>query len=82
MGADKVLLFVRSIDQAEREVIGIELEDDDVANGLTEDWSEVERVCQRVGVEQSARAEGNARVEKRVNKAKFRSPDRRSVRGS
>ena len=76
------MLFVVSIDRAEREAIGIELEDDDVANGLTEDWSEVERVCQRVGVEQSARAEGNARVEKRVNKAKFRSPDRRSVRGS
>ena len=77
-----MMLFVVSIDRAEREAIGIELEDDDVANGLTEDWSEVERVCQRVGVEQSARAEGNARVEKRVNKAKFRSPDRRSVRGS
>ena len=82
MGVDKVMLFVVSIDRAEREAIGIELEDDDVVNGLTEDWSEVERVCQRVGVEQSARAEGNARVEKRVNKAKFRSPDRRSVRGS
>ena len=82
MGVDKVLLFVRSINQAEREAIEIELKEDHVANGLTEDWSEVERVCQRVGVEQSARAKGNARVEKRVDKAKFRSPDRRSVRGS
>ena len=45
MGADKVLLFVRSIDQAEREVIGIELEDDDVVNGLTKDWWKVEQVC-------------------------------------
>ena len=48
MGADKVLLFIRSIDQAEREVIGIELEEDDGANGLTEDWSKVGRVCQRL----------------------------------
>ena len=38
MGADKVLLFVRSIDRAEQEAIGIELEEDDGANGLTEDW--------------------------------------------
>ena len=48
MGADKVLLFVGSIDQVEREVIGIELEEDDGANGLTEDWSKVGRVCQRL----------------------------------
>jgi hypothetical protein len=27
--------------------IGIELEDDDGANGLTEDWADVERVCRR-----------------------------------
>ena len=45
MGVDKVLLFVRSINQAEREAIEIELKEDHVANGLTEDWSEVERVC-------------------------------------
>ena len=44
MGADKVLLFVRSIDRAEREAIGIELEEDDGANGLTEDWLKVRRV--------------------------------------
>ena len=37
MGVDKVLLFVRSIDQAERAAIGIELEEDDGVNGLTED---------------------------------------------
>ena len=48
MEADKVLLFVRSIDQAEREAIGIELEEDEGANGLTEDWSKVGRVCQRM----------------------------------
>ena len=48
VGADKVLLFIRSIDQAKREVIGIELEEDDGANGLTEDWSKVGRVCQRL----------------------------------
>ena len=44
VGADKVLLFVRSIDHTEREVIGIELEEDDRANGLTEDWLKVRRV--------------------------------------
>ena len=42
VGVDKVLLFVRSIDWAEREAIGIELEEDDGANGLTEDWSELQ----------------------------------------
>ena len=35
VGADKVLLLVRSIDRAEREAIGIQLEEDDGANGLT-----------------------------------------------
>ena len=58
VGADKVLLFVRSIDRAEREAIGIELEDDDGANGLTEDWSEVERVCRRLDEERSAKEKG------------------------
>ena len=60
VGADKVLLFVRSIERAEREAIRIELEDDDGANGLTGDWSEVERVCQRLDVEWSARTKGKA----------------------
>ena len=48
MGAGKVLLFIRSIDLAEREAIRIELEQDDGANGLTEDWSKVGKVCQRM----------------------------------
>ena len=47
VGDDKVLLFVKSIDRKERMDIGIELEDDDGENGLTEDWAEVERVCRR-----------------------------------
>ena len=47
VGGDKVLMFVRSIDRKERMDIGIELEDDDGANGLTEDWAKVERVCRR-----------------------------------
>ena len=37
VGAEKFLLFVRSIDRAEREIIIIELEEDDGANGLMED---------------------------------------------
>ena len=45
VGVDKVLMFVRSIDRKERMAIGIKLEDKDGANGLTEDWAEVERVC-------------------------------------
>ena len=47
MGANKVLMFVKSVDRKERKAIGIHLEDDDGANGLTENWAEVERVCQR-----------------------------------
>ena len=47
VGEDKVLMFVRSINRKERMDIGIELEDDDGANGLTEDWAKVERVCRR-----------------------------------
>ena len=61
VGADKVLLFVRSIDHAEREVIGIELEEDDGVNGLTEDWSKVGRVCQRMDDEQAGKARRKTR---------------------
>ena len=46
VGVDKVLMFVKSIDLKERKAIGIQLEDNDGANGLTEDWTKVERVCQ------------------------------------
>ena len=56
MGEDKVLLFVRSIDQAEREAIRIELEENDGANGLTEEWSKVGRVCQRMDDERVGKA--------------------------
>ena len=45
VGVDKVLLFVKSIDRKERNAIGNQLEDDDGANGLTENWAEVEKVC-------------------------------------
>ena len=58
VGVDKVLLFVRLINRAEREAIGIELKDDDGANDLTEDWLEVERVCRRLDEEQSASGKG------------------------
>ena len=62
MGADKVLLFVLSIDRAEQEAIGIELEHDNAANGFTVDWSKVERVCQRLD-------------DKRADKAKWKACD-------
>ena len=45
VGVDKVLLFVKSIDQRERMSIVLKLEEDDGANGLIEDWSKVESVC-------------------------------------
>ena len=41
VGVDKVLLFVMSINQRERKSIGIHLEDEDGANGLTENWAKV-----------------------------------------
>ena len=61
MVADKVLLFVRSIDRAELEAIGIELEEDDGANGLTKDWSKVKRICRRLDEEHSTRAKVKTR---------------------
>ena len=61
VGADKVLLFVRSFDLAEREAIGIKLEEDDGANGLTEDWSKVGRVCQRMDDERAGKARRKTR---------------------
>ena len=61
MGVDKVLLFVRSIDRAEREAIRIELEEYDGANGLTEDWAKVGRVCQRMDDERAGRARRKTR---------------------
>ena len=45
VGVNKVLVFVNSINLKERKAIGIRLEDDDGANGLTEDWMKVEREC-------------------------------------
>ena len=41
VGVDKVFLFVKSIDRMERKAIGIHLEDDDGAYGLTENWAKV-----------------------------------------
>jgi hypothetical protein len=43
-------------DRADREAIGIELEDDDGADGLTEDWSEAGRVCRRMDDERACRS--------------------------
>ena len=48
VGRTKSCCFVRSIDRAKREAFGIELEEDVGVNGLTEDWSKVGRVCQRM----------------------------------
>ena len=61
MGADKVLFFIRSIDQAEQEAIRIELEEDDGVNCLMEDWSKVGRVCKRMDDEQAGKAKRKTR---------------------
>jgi hypothetical protein len=61
VGADKVLLFVRLIERADREAIGIELEENDGANGLTEGWLEVGRVCQRMDDKRACRARRKTR---------------------
>ena len=55
VGVYKVLLFVMSIDQAERMAIEIELEDNDGANGLTEDSSKVKRVYRWLDKKRSAK---------------------------
>ena len=47
VGADKVLLFFKSINERRRMAILPNLEDDEGAYGLTEDWNEVERVCRQ-----------------------------------
>ena len=47
VGADKVLLFFKSVNEKGRMAILSELGDDEGAYGLTEDWNEVERVCRR-----------------------------------
>jgi hypothetical protein len=46
-GADKVHLFLKTVYHEERANILFELQDDDGAHSLTEDWSEVERVCRQ-----------------------------------
>jgi hypothetical protein len=40
-------------DRADREAIGVELGEDDGADGPTEDWSEAGRVCQRMDDERA-----------------------------
>ena len=54
MGADKVLLFFKSVNEKGRMTILSELEDDEGAYGLTKDWNEVEWVCRQHDARQSA----------------------------
>ena len=44
MGADKVPLVLKSVNEKGRMAIFPDLEDDEGEYGLTEDWNEVERV--------------------------------------
>ena len=53
-GADKVLLCLKSANEKRRMAILSEFENDDGANGLTEDWNKVERVCRRHEEKRSA----------------------------
>jgi hypothetical protein len=61
VGADKVLLFIRSIDRVEWKAIGNKLIEGDRANGLTEDWLRAERVCRRTDGERACRAKRKTR---------------------
>ena len=54
VGADKVLLFLKSVNEKGRMAILPDLEDDEGAYGLTEDWSEVEWVCRQHDARRSA----------------------------
>ena len=47
VGADKVPLFLKSINERRRMAIFPYLEDDKGAYGLTEDWNKVEWACQQ-----------------------------------
>jgi hypothetical protein len=47
VGANKVLLFLKSVNKKGRMAILPDLEDDEGAYGLTEEWNEVEWVCQQ-----------------------------------
>ena len=45
VGMNKVLLFLKYVDQEERMKFDIQLEDNDVANHLIKDWEDVRRRC-------------------------------------
>ena len=54
VGADKVALFLKSVNERGRVAIFPYLEDDEGAYGLTEDWNEVEWVCHQHDARRSA----------------------------
>ena len=54
VGADKVLLFLKTVHHEERMDIQFELQDDDGARGLTEEWPKVEWVCRQHEARRSA----------------------------
>ena len=54
VGADKVLLFLKTVHHEEGMDILFELQDDDGAHGLTEEWPEVEWVCRQHEARRSA----------------------------
>jgi hypothetical protein len=54
VGADKVLLFLKTVHHEARADILFELQDEDGGHGLTEDWSEVEWVCRQHDASRSA----------------------------
>ena len=54
VGAVKVLLFLKSVNEKGRMAIFPDLEDDEGAYGLTEDWNEVEWACHQHDERRSA----------------------------
>ena len=66
MGADKVPLFLKSINERGRMAIFPDLEDNEGAYGLTEDWYEVEWVCHHHDERRSATSRPTSGGEERA----------------
>ena len=79
VGADKVLLFLKTVHHEERMDILFELQDDDGAHGLTEDWSEVEWVCRQHEARRSGTTRPTSGGEERAATDHAPPPDRSST---
>ena len=82
MGVDKVLLFLKSIDEKGRMTILPELEDDEGTYNLTEDWNQVEWVCHQHDARQSATTQPTSGGEERAASDYSLPPNESSPRNS